>query len=79
MNDKEIVALAALKFVKNNTIIDSINNYGITNLNKYNYISVVDILNWNRIVIDRIVIQNHSHRFTRSHPLTTSATRVKIP
>ena len=50
--DNEIINYILSDNLKNNTIIDSINNYGITNLNKYNYIRVVDILHWNRIEID---------------------------
>ncbi|MDB4613978.1 hypothetical protein OAH43_00440 [bacterium] len=59
--DSEIINYILSDNLKNNTIIDSINNYGITNLNKYNYISVVDILNWNRIVIDVNTIDNDSN------------------
>lgn len=59
IEDIEIINYILSDNLKNNIIIDNINNYGITNLNKYNYISVVDILKWNRIVIDVDTIDNN--------------------
>ena len=59
--DSEIINYILSDNLKNNRIIHSSDYYGITNLNKYNYISVVDILEWNRIEIDVNTIDNDSN------------------
>jgi len=59
--DSEIINYILSDNLKNSRVIDSSHYYGITNLNKYNYISVVDILQWNRIVIDINTIDNNSY------------------
>ena len=68
IQDTEIINYILSDNLKNNSIIDNINNYGITNLNKYNYISVVDILQWNRIVIDITSIDNNSKYTSTYNP-----------
>ena len=59
--DIEIINYFLSDNLKNNIIIDSINNYGITNLNKYNYVKIVDILKWNIIEIDITNVDNNEN------------------
>ena len=50
--DSEIINYYLSDNLKKNIKIDNISNYGITNLNKYNYVTTVNILNWNRVIIN---------------------------
>lgn len=50
--DNEIINYYLSDNLKNNIKIDDISNYGITNLNKYNYVTTANILNWNRVIIN---------------------------
>lgn len=56
--DVEIINYYLSDNLKKNININDINNYGITNLNKYNYVVTVDILKWNRIEININDIDN---------------------
>jgi hypothetical protein len=50
--DNEIINYYLSDNLKKNIKIDDISNYGITNLNKYNYVTTANILNWNRVIIN---------------------------
>lgn len=56
--DNEIINYYLSDNLKKNIKIDDISHYGITNLNKYNYVTTVDILNWNRNVININEVDN---------------------
>jgi hypothetical protein len=56
--DNEIINYYLSDNLKKNIKIDDIIYYGITNLNKYNYVTTVDILNWNRNVININEVDN---------------------
>lgn len=59
--DSEIINYYLSDNLKKNIKIDDINYYGITNLNKYNYVTTVDILNWNRNVININEVDNNDN------------------
>ena len=56
--DSEIINYYLSDNLKKNIKIDNISNYGITNLNKYNYVTTVNILNWNRVIININEVDN---------------------